>query len=227
MLSLLGLSPGPDDLRLPLRAWPACPAPTATAAPGRTCRCQSRRPRRHGPDMPCMTCASTCIPTEQIQRTRPAKPSGARQLPVWTVDVHTGCAAGSLLNPGRAPLALPPDRPRHGSRTSGQLCSRRCRRFEAEHRVLITALGHALTAGHNFRAWNIAWTLLDYLSYRGHWLDQLEVSASALAAAARLGDPALQAKCALLPRSGCSRGRPLPRRADLIPARPGPLPAAR
>ena len=107
--------------------------------------------------------------------------------------VHTGFAAARLVSPGRDPIALDPPAP---GTTPEHLAGYQAAMswFEAEHRVLIAAAEHAYTAGRDAQAWNIAWTLLDYLSYQGHWHDQLAVSTTALAAAARLADPALKAK---------------------------------
>jgi tetratricopeptide (TPR) repeat protein len=107
--------------------------------------------------------------------------------------LHTGVAAALLLSPGRAPVAVDPaspgTAPEHLADDRAALSW-----FEAEHQVLLAAAGHAFAAGHDARAWTIAWMLQDYLTYRGYWHDQLAVSTTALAAAVRLGDLGLQAK---------------------------------
>jgi tetratricopeptide (TPR) repeat protein len=107
--------------------------------------------------------------------------------------LHTGIGADRLLSPGRKPIAVDPPSagtlPEHPADDQAAKCW-----FEAEHRVLIAAANRAFTAGQDARAWNIAWTLDDYLHHQGHWYDQLAVQTAALAAADRLGDLTLQAK---------------------------------
>jgi tetratricopeptide (TPR) repeat protein/transcriptional regulator with XRE-family HTH domain len=107
--------------------------------------------------------------------------------------LHTGYIAARLLGPDRDPIAThapsPGTAPEHLADYQAAMAW-----FQAEHRVLITAASHAFAAGQDARAWTIAWTLQDYLSYRGHWHDMLAVQTSALAAAIRIGDPTLQAR---------------------------------
>ncbi|WP_253755415.1 BTAD domain-containing putative transcriptional regulator [Hamadaea flava] len=61
--------------------------------------------------------------------------------------------------------------------------------FAAEHAVLVAAVERAWAAGEDARAWQLAWTLLDYLDNQGHWRDWIAVELIALAAAKRGGDP--------------------------------------
>lgn len=62
--------------------------------------------------------------------------------------------------------------------------------FEAEHRVLIAAAGHAFTAGAGHSRLDTPPLLL----LPGHWHEQMAMQTAALAAASRLGDLTLQAK---------------------------------
>ncbi len=107
--------------------------------------------------------------------------------------LHTGHAAARLLRPGRDPITLEPPSPGTAPEHLAEVKAAMSW-FEAEHQVLIAVAGHAFTAGRDERAWKIAWTLIDYLSFRGHWHDLLAVWTTALAAADRLGDPALRAR---------------------------------
>ncbi|WP_084557656.1 BTAD domain-containing putative transcriptional regulator [Hamadaea tsunoensis] len=60
--------------------------------------------------------------------------------------------------------------------------------FTAEHAVLMAAAERAAATGEDARAWQLAWSLLDYLDNRGHWRDWITVEGLALTAAARRGD---------------------------------------
>jgi tetratricopeptide (TPR) repeat protein/transcriptional regulator with XRE-family HTH domain len=107
--------------------------------------------------------------------------------------LQSGVAAARLLRPGRELISagppgsgIAPERPADYRAAMSW--------FEAEHPVLIAAAGLAVTAGQDARAWTIAMTLQDYFYFRCHWHDQLAVSRTALAAAVRLGDLALQAR---------------------------------
>ena len=60
--------------------------------------------------------------------------------------------------------------------------------FEAEHRVLMAATGRALEAGFDTHAWQLVWTLSDFLDMRGRWHDWAVAEQIALAATQRLGD---------------------------------------
>ncbi|HEY6310413.1 MAG TPA: tetratricopeptide repeat protein [Streptosporangiaceae bacterium] len=106
--------------------------------------------------------------------------------------LHTGHAAARLLHPAREPITIDPPGPGTAEHLADDQAAMSW--FQAEHRVLIAVVGHAFTAGHDARAWTIAWTLQDYFFYRGHWHDQLAVQTTALAAAGRLGDLTLQAR---------------------------------
>jgi tetratricopeptide (TPR) repeat protein len=130
---------------------------------------------------------------EQAQRADSDTERDAATARMLDHYLHTGYAAARLLQPARDPIAVDPPVP---GTVPEPLADERAAMswFEAEHRALIAAVGHAFTAGQDARGWNIAWTLDDYLSYRGHWDDQRAVQTAALAASVRLGDPALQAR---------------------------------
>ena len=107
--------------------------------------------------------------------------------------VHTGLAAALLLRPFRDPLDA--DAPADG--VVPELISdygQALTWFDAERRVLTAAVQSAAAAGLDRQAWNIAWTLRDYFSYRGYGNEQVAVVQVALTAAARLRAPALEAK---------------------------------
>jgi len=77
--------------------------------------------------------------------------------------------------------------------------------FEAEHRVLMAATGRALEAGFDTHAWQLVWTLSDFLDMRGRWHDWAVAEQIALAATQRLGDRVAQAS--VHQRFGYASGR--------------------
>ena len=106
--------------------------------------------------------------------------------------LHTGAAAALLLSP-EDPIAIA--LPSAGTVTEllsdyGSAMSW----FKAEHQVLIAVIGYAAAAGQDARTWTICCTLRKYLERRGHLQEHLTISATALAAAERLGDLTLQTK---------------------------------
>jgi tetratricopeptide (TPR) repeat protein/DNA-binding XRE family transcriptional regulator len=107
--------------------------------------------------------------------------------------LHTACAAARLLRPASEPISVDPPSP---GTAPEHLADRRAAMcwFEAEHRVLIAAAGHGVTAGQDARALAIAWTLADFFYYQSHWYEQLTAATIALDAAVRLGDLTLQAR---------------------------------
>jgi tetratricopeptide (TPR) repeat protein len=65
--------------------------------------------------------------------------------------------------------------------------------FTVEYRVMLAAIGHAVTAGYDAHAWQLTWTVSTFLDRRGHWHDFAAAGRTAVAAADRLADPATQA----------------------------------
>ena len=59
----------------------------------------------------------------------------------------------------------------------------------AEHHVLLAAIQLAVDADFRAHAWQLAWTVVDFLDRRGHWHEQLTTQRTAMAAAERLRDP--------------------------------------
>jgi len=77
--------------------------------------------------------------------------------------------------------------------------------FETEHGVLMAATGRALEAGFYTHAWQLVWTLSDFLDMRGRWHDWAVAEQIALAATQRLGDRGAQAS--VHQRFGYASGR--------------------
>jgi tetratricopeptide (TPR) repeat protein len=99
--------------------------------------------------------------------------------------VHTGHEAALLLNPSRRPLDLRASD--HRAIPSGLAdADSALRWFEAEHPVLLATMTQAANAGYYGHAWQIGWTLADYLDRQGLWRTSLAAHHAALAATRRL-----------------------------------------
>jgi DNA-binding SARP family transcriptional activator/tetratricopeptide (TPR) repeat protein len=106
--------------------------------------------------------------------------------------LHTAHAAALLLYPRREVLPLPALQPgaiREALTTRAQAQAW----FEAEREVLLAVTGRAAEAGFDRHAWQIPWTMRNFLDREGHWHDWARTQRAALAAAGRLGDRAGQA----------------------------------
>jgi DNA-binding SARP family transcriptional activator/tetratricopeptide (TPR) repeat protein len=118
--------------------------------------------------------------------------------------LHTAHAAALLLNPSREPLTLIAARP---GVTPGHLADHQqaLAWFEAEHRVLIAAVGLASDAGFDACAWQLPWAMANFLDWHGHWQEWAATQRTALAAATRLGDRTGQALAPRALASACAR----------------------
>ncbi|HEV2450732.1 MAG TPA: tetratricopeptide repeat protein [Streptosporangiaceae bacterium] len=106
--------------------------------------------------------------------------------------LHTSHAAALLLDPAREPVTLDP--PQHGVIPEPLTSSQQALAwFEAEHRVLISAVRAADQTGSDTYAWQLPWAMEDFLNWRGHWQEWAATQRTAVAAATRLGDVAGQA----------------------------------
>lgn len=105
--------------------------------------------------------------------------------------LHTAYAAATLLHPLRKRFSL--EKPEPGVAPEGFVDGDSALGwFAAERAVLIAAVHCAAVAGHDRRAYQLAWCLTDYLDWRGHWHDWAATQGVALQAAERLGEPSAQ-----------------------------------
>jgi tetratricopeptide (TPR) repeat protein len=106
--------------------------------------------------------------------------------------LHTARAAGDLIDPTRDQIPIHPPRPgvqpEHLADDQQALAW-----LQAEHQVLLAAVTLASSAPSDVHAWQIPWTIKDFLQRRGQFQQSLAVHRIALAAAARLGEAAGQA----------------------------------
>jgi len=106
--------------------------------------------------------------------------------------LHTAYPAAMLVFPTRKPITLAALQPGvEPERVVGN--EQALAWFEAERRVLMAAVAHALEAGFDTYVWQILRALGRFLSLRGPWHDWVAAGQTALTAAQRLGDRAVQA----------------------------------
>ncbi|HET6213124.1 MAG TPA: tetratricopeptide repeat protein, partial [Micromonosporaceae bacterium] len=65
--------------------------------------------------------------------------------------------------------------------------------FTVEYPVLLAVAGRAAGCGSDIHAWQLAWTMAEFLDRQGQWRAQATVQRAALAAATRLADPTARA----------------------------------
>jgi DNA-binding SARP family transcriptional activator/tetratricopeptide (TPR) repeat protein len=106
--------------------------------------------------------------------------------------LHSAYAAALELDPHRESIGLsPPQRgviPEQFPDSKGAMAW-----LTTEHAVLIAAVDQAASIELDTYAWQLAWTLTDFLDRRGHWQDRVATQGTALAAAQRAADERAQA----------------------------------
>ncbi|MEO3876358.1 tetratricopeptide repeat protein [Nonomuraea sp. B12E4] len=101
--------------------------------------------------------------------------------------LHTAHVAALLLQPTRKPLALDPLTPGVAPEQPPGY-EQAMAWFATERPSLLATLSHAADVDLNRHAWQLAWTLNDFLDRQGHWLDNLTAHQVALRAAVQRGD---------------------------------------
>ena len=110
--------------------------------------------------------------------------------------LHTACHADELLNRLRdrpftltdASPGVTPERPADQKQALAW--------FESEHPVLLTALRNSV--GFDTHVWQLAWVLVSFFQFQGHWRDWRDSQRMALDASRRLSDKPAQAYSHLL-----------------------------
>ncbi|NIY68422.1 SARP family transcriptional regulator [Streptomyces malaysiensis] len=101
--------------------------------------------------------------------------------------LHTAVAAGTAFTPHREPIEVEPVRPGVDVgefRGHGQALLW----FILTYPALMASLQQAAEAGFETHAWQLAWSLMEFLDQRGHWHDQRTVHRIALGSAHRIRD---------------------------------------
>ncbi|GIH03715.1 SARP family transcriptional regulator [Rhizocola hellebori] len=123
------------------------------------------------------------------------EPESERQQAIHrTLDhyLHTAHAGARLLKPHRPPIALTGPQPG----TVVQAIADHTAALEwltMSRPALLAAVRQAADTGHDRHAWQLSWTLVDFLQRQGHWQDQSASQQIALRSASRLADPCGQA----------------------------------
>jgi len=106
--------------------------------------------------------------------------------------LHAAHAAALLLYPHRERLLLPS--PQIGTILEAPATAEQARAWlAAEHQVLLAAIAQAAEQGFDVHAWQLPWTIRNFLDREGHWPELADTQLCALAAARRLDDVAGQA----------------------------------
>jgi DNA-binding SARP family transcriptional activator len=106
--------------------------------------------------------------------------------------LHTAHAAAVVINSARGTLDLNPVQPGTVPEDiDGH--EQAMAWFTAEHQVLLAVINLAAEDGFDVPAWQLPWTLADYLDWLGQWHEMAAIHQVALAATERLGDIAGQA----------------------------------
>jgi DNA-binding SARP family transcriptional activator/tetratricopeptide (TPR) repeat protein len=185
LFRLLGLHPGPDI------ATPAA-ASLAGTSPGQARPLLAELARahlvtEHAPGRYSFHDLLRAYATELAHIHDRATERRAAVNRVLDHHLHTAHAAHRMLNPHRDPITLSPPQPgvaaEHFTDHVQALAW-----FIAEHAVLVAAIAHASKAGFEAHAWQLAWTLTEYFSRRGHWHDWAATHRDALDAARRQTD---------------------------------------
>jgi DNA-binding SARP family transcriptional activator/tetratricopeptide (TPR) repeat protein len=106
--------------------------------------------------------------------------------------LHTGIAASSIITPTRKRIDVAP--PADGVSPEAPADLSRARAwFATERPVVLTAIRLAAQLGFDTHCWQLEWTIGEFLDRHAHWHDYADACATALAAAQRLGSPAVEA----------------------------------
>jgi DNA-binding SARP family transcriptional activator/tetratricopeptide (TPR) repeat protein len=118
--------------------------------------------------------------------------------------LHTAHTAALVLNPAREPVTLPS---LHPGVTPERFCDERqaLAWFEAEHRVLTSAISLAAETGFDACAWQLPRAMAEFLNRQGHWHEQAANERIAVAVTTRIGDVAGQAMSRRLLAGACAR----------------------
>jgi hypothetical protein len=118
--------------------------------------------------------------------------------------LSTAAAAALLINPSRDPITVQPPRP---GVTPEPLADHQqaLAWLHAEHQVLLAVITLAGSSGFDIHSWQIPWALAEFMDLRSLWHDMATAQGTAVAAAARINDPAGQATSLRLLAHACAR----------------------
>jgi tetratricopeptide (TPR) repeat protein len=202
MFRLLGLHPGPDV------SVPAAASLTA-AAPAMASRLLHELTRahlltEHAPGRYTYHDLLRAYAAEQAQAADDQETSRAATGRVLDHYLHTAHTAALLLRPSRDPIAVKQPQP---GVAAEQLADHQAAMswFEAEHKVLLAYIRLADGTVFDRHAWQLPWSMNDFLEWRGYWHEWMALMRTALEAATRLADAAGRAVTHSLAGSACNK----------------------
>jgi DNA-binding SARP family transcriptional activator/tetratricopeptide (TPR) repeat protein/DNA-binding XRE family transcriptional regulator len=141
---------------------------------------------------------------EQAHAAEDDQPRDAAVGRVLDHYLQNAYAATGLISLSRDPITILPPRPGviHEYLESHQQA---LAWLQAEHQVLLAAVTLAASSGSDVHAWQIAWTISDFLYFQGHARELVSIQGTAVSAATRLGDPVGQAVSLRLLAHACAR----------------------
>lgn len=195
---LLGFHPGPDISAAAAASLAGLPGPAARSALSELA--QAGLITQHVPGRFAMHDLVRLYAAEQAEASSAAAKAGgdgaeepgaafSRLLDHY---LRTGYAAARALNRHRAPITVPTAQPGVVPEEITEY-NQAVTWFEAERQALEAAVAAAVAAGSDRYAWQIAWTLVDFLDWRGYWHSHIVIQDIALAAVQRLGESAGEA----------------------------------
>jgi DNA-binding SARP family transcriptional activator len=186
LLRHLGLHPGPDLDAAAAASLAAIPPPEAAALLDTLAR--ANLVAEHGPGRYTLHDLLHAYAARLAAAEYPPDRLAAAAGRLLDHYLHTAHRAATLLEPPPDPITPAPPRP--GVTPVPLTDERALAWFAAEHRVLLAMVEYAATNGFDTHAWQLTHTLRNFLHRSGHWLDQIAVGRTAVAAADRLADPA-------------------------------------
>ncbi|HEX6683677.1 MAG TPA: BTAD domain-containing putative transcriptional regulator [Candidatus Limnocylindrales bacterium] len=191
LFRLLGLHPGPD---ISLGAA----ASLAGCAPARARQLLSELFRsslidEYRPDRYAVHDLLRLFAAERVAQDEPATQRDAATHRLLDHYLHSAHAADLRVNPDRDPIRLP-------AAVDGAVPAEFTDEkqaldwFAEERRVLLALIEHAASSGRETHACRLEATLAHYLYLRGHWIDQVTASRTAVAAAGRGEDVVAKAR---------------------------------
>jgi tetratricopeptide (TPR) repeat protein len=190
LFRLLGLHPGPDTTACAAASLAAVPPGQAHAPLAELAR--AHLVTEHSPGRFTFHDLLRAYALEQARAQDTQDELHAAIARVLDHYLHTAHAASLRLYSRVRPLTLPPPLPgvlpEEPPGFAGAWAW-----FDAEHPVLLAAVDQAAVTGQDTRAWQLAWTLTDFLDRQGRWHDWVAIQQIALSAARRHDDRTGQA----------------------------------
>ncbi len=202
MFELLGLHPGPDVTAAAAASLAGLEPPRAWRLLRELTSCSLLT--EHSPGRYILHDLLRAYATERAHTTDDEQARHQATRRMLDHYLHTAHTAAMRMQADRSLPALAPVRPgvtpEHLTDHQQALAW-----FEAEHRVLISAVSLAASTGFDIHAWQLSWAMTRFLDWRGHWREWAAVVRTALAAVIRLGDSAAEAMTRRDAAAACTR----------------------